>query len=172
MQASSDEDCLKVSQVPSHLFFSIVAFCVCEILSLRLTALEIVLAESAMSEGYQTTVGEAEKEGTKRKGSAFNRRKSSAVPEVPEAIVEAHELSVADRRLAELGYVQVGAPTMRTLRLHHADLVLSHRYTSASSRGCRVSHSHSPSPASSLPSAPPLYTPWKPAGLPPQYGAG
>ena len=125
-----------------------------------------------MSEGYQPTAGEAEKGATKRKGSAFNRRKSSAVPEVPEAIVEAHELSVADRRLAELGYVQVGAPTMKTLQLHHADRVLSHRYTSANSPGCRVSPSPSPSPVFSLPSAPPLYTRWKPAGQRRQYGAG
>lgn len=54
---------------------------------------------------------DAESKGaTKRKGSAVNRRKSSAAADVPAAIVEAHELSVADRRLAELGYVQVGAP--------------------------------------------------------------
>ena len=129
------------------------------------------MAERAMSEGYQTTAGEAEKGATKRKGSAF-RRKSSAVPEVPEAILKAHELSVADLRLAELGYVQVGAPTMKTLQLHHADPALSHRYTSANSPGCRVSPSPSPSPAFSLPLAPPLYTRWKPAELRRQYGAG
>ena len=70
------------------------------------------MAERAISEGYQATAEDAEKAGTKRRASAFNKRKSSAAPDVPPAIVEAHELSVADRRLAELGYVQVGAPTI------------------------------------------------------------
>lgn len=69
------------------------------------------MAQRAMSEGYQATPDEAEKGPTQRKSSAFNRRKSSAVPDVPAAILEASELSVADRRLAELGYVQVGAPS-------------------------------------------------------------
>lgn len=45
---------------------------------------------------------------TGRRKSAFNRRKSSAVvDESPAAIVEASALSDADRRLAEMGYVQV-----------------------------------------------------------------
>lgn len=45
---------------------------------------------------------------TGRRKSAYARRKSSAVvDETPAAIVEASELSVADRRLAEMGYVQV-----------------------------------------------------------------
>ena len=45
----------------------------------------------------------------RRRQSAFARRKSSAViEETPAAVVEASELSEADRRLAEMGYVQVG----------------------------------------------------------------
>lgn len=45
---------------------------------------------------------------TGRRQSAFNRRKSSAVAdEAPAAIVEASALNAADRRLAEMGYVQV-----------------------------------------------------------------
>ena len=70
------------------------------------------MAERAMSEGY-VQPSEAERgEATMRKGSVFNRRKTSAAPEIPAAILEAQELSVADRRLAELGYAQVGAPTL------------------------------------------------------------
>ncbi|KAL6712923.1 polyamine transporter tpo5 [Lecanora helva] len=46
---------------------------------------------------------------TGRRKSAFRgRRKSSAVvDESPQAVVEASELSAADRRLAEMGYIQV-----------------------------------------------------------------
>jgi len=45
---------------------------------------------------------------TGRRKSANARRKSSAVvDETPAAIVEASELSLADRRLAEMGYIQV-----------------------------------------------------------------
>lgn len=45
---------------------------------------------------------------TARRKSAYARRRSSAVvDETPAAIVEASDLSVADRRLAEMGYVQV-----------------------------------------------------------------
>ena len=45
---------------------------------------------------------------TGRRQSAFSRRKSSAVvDEAPAAIVEASALNAADRRLAEMGYVQV-----------------------------------------------------------------
>ena len=75
------------------------------------------MAERAMSEGYQPTADEAEKVPTQRKASAFNRRKSSAVPDVPAAILEASELSVADRRLAELGYVQVGVPSFTIIAM-------------------------------------------------------
>ena len=47
---------------------------------------------------------------TGRRKSAFARRKSSAVvDESPAAVVEASALSDADRRLAEMGYVQVGS---------------------------------------------------------------
>ena len=43
-----------------------------------------------------------------RRKSAFARRKSSAVvDEAPAAVVEASALSDADRRLAEMGYLQV-----------------------------------------------------------------
>ena len=128
-----------------------------------------IMAERAMSQGYQATADEAEKVPTQRKASAFKRK--STVPDVPAAIVEASELSVADRRLAELGYVQVGTPTITRLQ-SHTDWALSRRYTSASSPGCPASPSPSPSPASTLPSPPPIYTRWKPAELPRQYGAG
>ena len=45
-----------------------------------------------------------------RRKSAFDRRKSSAVvDEAPATVVEASALSDADRRLAEMGYVQVSS---------------------------------------------------------------
>lgn len=44
---------------------------------------------------------------TRRRQSAFARRQSSAVVEETAAIVEAHTLNNADRRLAEMGYNQV-----------------------------------------------------------------
>lgn len=51
---------------------------------------------------------------TGRRKSAFDRRKSSAViDEAPATIVEASALSDADRKLAEMGYVQVsGLPDL------------------------------------------------------------
>ena len=43
-----------------------------------------------------------------RRQSAFARRKSSViVDETPQAVIEASQLNAADRRLAEMGYVQV-----------------------------------------------------------------
>lgn len=45
----------------------------------------------------------------KRRQSAFARRQSSVGgEEIPTHILEASELNAADRRLAEMGYVQVG----------------------------------------------------------------
>ena len=78
------------------------------------------MAERAMSQGYQATADEAEKVPTQRKPSAFNRRRST-VPDAPAAMFDASELSVADRRLAELGYAQVGALIFTILQLYHAD---------------------------------------------------
>ena len=58
-------------------------------------------------ENDATGMGLDDKSAGRRK-SAVGRRKSSAVvTETPAAYVEASELSVADRRLAEMGYVQV-----------------------------------------------------------------
>ena len=71
---------------------------------------------------------------TGRRKSAFARRKSSAVvDEAPQAVVEASALSAADRRLAEMGYVQVRQP--RDVPCSHSDSAVSSRYTSASFPG-------------------------------------
>lgn len=55
--------------------------------------------------GVEVTAGLDDKP-TRRRQSAFGRRKSSAVVEENAAIVEAHTLNDADRRLAEMGYTQ------------------------------------------------------------------
>lgn len=52
-------------------------------------------------------IGGFDDKATRRRQSAFARRKSSAVVEETAAIVEAHTLNDADRRLAEMGYTQV-----------------------------------------------------------------
>ena len=57
--------------------------------------------------GVEGTTGLDDK-AARRRQSAFARRKSSAVVEETAAIVEAHTLNDADRRLAEMGYTQVG----------------------------------------------------------------
>ncbi len=57
---------------------------------------------------------------TGRRKSAFARRKSSAVvDETPAAIVEAHALNHADRRLAEMGYVQVSSILEQSLPMSY-----------------------------------------------------
>lgn len=56
--------------------------------------------------GTEVTKGLDDK-AARRRQSAFARRKSSAVVEETAAIVEAHTLNSADRRLAEMGYTQV-----------------------------------------------------------------
>ena len=56
--------------------------------------------------GVEVTTGLDDK-AARRRQSAFARRKSSAVVEESAAIVEAHTLNDADRRLAEMGYTQV-----------------------------------------------------------------
>ena len=54
---------------------------------------------------------------SRRKSSAAGRRKSSAVVgDAPPSAVEASELSAADRRLAELGYIQVDHSFLVLLR--------------------------------------------------------
>ena len=58
--------------------------------------------EAAPATGYVRPI-----DINKRKSSA--RRKSSAVPtDIPTDILQAENLSDADRRLAEMGYTQVG----------------------------------------------------------------
>ena len=56
-------------------------------------------------------------EPTGRRASAFGgRRKSSAVvDEAPAAVIEASALNADDRRLAEMGYVQVSNNTAHQL---------------------------------------------------------
>ena len=61
--------------------------------------------------GVEVTGGLDDK-ATRRRQSAFARRKSSAVVEESAAIVEAHTLNDADRRLAEMGYTQVSSLTL------------------------------------------------------------
>lgn len=60
----------------------------------------------SIDNGTEVTAGFGDT-ATRRRQSAFARRKSSAVVEEPAAIVEAHTLNDADRRLAEMGYTQV-----------------------------------------------------------------
>lgn len=55
---------------------------------------------------------ELDDKATRRRQSAFARRKSSAVVEETAAIVEAHTLNDADRRLAEMGYTQASLPSI------------------------------------------------------------
>ena len=61
--------------------------------------------------GVEVTGGLDDK-AARRRQSAFARRKSSAVVEESAAIVEAHTLNDADRRLAEMGYTQVFSSTL------------------------------------------------------------
>lgn len=63
----------------------------------------------AESNGIQAGEATGNAGGGRRKSAFAGRRKSSAVivDEKPAAIVQATELSEADRRLAEMGYVQV-----------------------------------------------------------------
>ena len=56
--------------------------------------------------GVEVTTGLDDK-AARRRQSAFARRRSSAVVEETAAILEAHTLNDADRRLAEMGYTQV-----------------------------------------------------------------
>lgn len=53
--------------------------------------------------------------GSRRKSTAFNNRKYSVV-DPNAAVVDSQELSEADRRLAELGYVQVSPHLPSTRR--------------------------------------------------------
>lgn len=63
-------------------------------------------------EGTVPVLQEGQEGQAGRRKSAFARRKSSAVvDETPAAIVEASALSDADRKLAEMGYVQVSILT-------------------------------------------------------------
>lgn len=62
--------------------------------------------------GVEVTGGLDDK-SSRRRQSAFARRKSSAVVEVAPTVVEADTLSDADRRLAEMGYNQVSLPGTR-----------------------------------------------------------
>lgn len=61
--------------------------------------------------GAEVTKGLDDK-AARRRQSAFARRKSSAVVEETAAIVEAHTLNNADRRLAEMGYTQVSIDSL------------------------------------------------------------
>ena len=133
----------------------------------------------------EVDIGPGGEQSGRRKSAFGNRRKSSVVvDETPAAVVEASALNDADRRLAEMGYVQVALPpfypnlpsspplslTIRELITH--SLVVTHRSTNANSPGSPPSPSPSPSAASSPPSAPPSSTPSKPAAPPPPSGAG
>ena len=64
-------------------------------------------------QGVEVTGG-LDDRAARRRQSAFARRKSSAVVEETAAIVEAHTLNDADRRLAEMGYTQVSLFSLLT----------------------------------------------------------
>ena len=98
-------------------------------------------------DGVEATAGYDDR-ATRRRQSAFARRKSSAVVEESAAILEAHTLNDADRRLAEMGYTQVRLPTPPK-RLH-AHMSSISRSTSENSLGCLPS----PLPSQSLDSSP------------------
>lgn len=110
---------------------------------------------------------------TGRRKSAFARRKSSAVvDEKPAAIVEASALSDADRRLAEMGYVQVSSPSISFSLSPSANLSVSLRSTRENSLGCPPSPSPLQSPVSSPVSPLPSSTLTKPVALHRPSGAG
>ena len=96
--------------------------------------------------GAQVTTG-LDDRAAQRRQSAFARRKSSAVVEEAAAIVEAHTLNDADRRLAEMGYTQVGI--IQLLQRRWTDNPSNIRSISENSPGCQPSPSPSPSPDSS-----------------------
>ena len=119
--------------------------------------------------GVEVTSGFDDK-AARRRQSAFARRKSSAVVEESAAIVEAHTLNDADRRLAEMGYTQVSRlgisknPMLTNTR--------SSRSTSENSLGCQPSPLPSQSRVSSPVSRPPSSIPSKQVVLPPPSGHG
>lgn len=67
--------------------------------------------KASADNGVEVTAGYDDK-ATRRRQSAFARRKSSAVVEEPATIVEASTLNDADRRLAEMGYTQASLPSL------------------------------------------------------------
>lgn len=114
--------------------------------------------------------------GDRRKSSAVAaaRRKASAVARNGEeavAIVEGAQLSEEDKRLAEMGYIQVSYEFTKLARVPIL-LTLQPRYTSGNSHGSRVSPSPSPSPVCSRVSRRHLSTPCTQEVLPLPCGAG
>ena len=67
--------------------------------------------KASADNGVEVTA-EYDDKATRRRQSAFARRKSSAVMEEPAAIVEASTLNDADRRLAEMGYTQASLSSL------------------------------------------------------------
>ena len=109
--------------------------------------------------GVEVTAG-LDDRATRRRQSAFARRKSSAVVEESAAIVEAHTLNDADRRLAEMGYTQVDGPSV-PFKKNHTDNSSITRSTSENFPGFLPSPSPSPSQDSSPVSRQPSFTPTK-----------
>ena len=112
-----------------------------------------------------------------RLGGVQSHRKSSAgVMAVEKAmkdrvdIVQSTEVNEADRKLAELGYVQVGAS--RDTRSELSSHMFRDRLISASSVGCRAFRSLSLCPDCLQALRRLLCTHLKPEALHPQYGAG
>lgn len=105
-----------------------------------------------------------------------NRRKSSAqvkalerASEKPVAVIEASEVSEEDRKLGELGYVQV---RRQTFVMREDILSYYVRFTKGSSHGYRVSHLQCLSLACLLAYLQPLSTLSKLVVQPRQFGAG
>ena len=74
---------------------------------------------SADGAGSEVTAG-LDSKAARRRQSAFDRRKSSLAVEENAAVLEAHTLSEADRRLAEMGYTQVPQLLTSSSNLHPA----------------------------------------------------
>ena len=147
--------------------------------------------------GASARVGSPGADPERRKSSGGRR---ATVPHVPQEVVDHAQLSDADRRLAEMGYVQVSllsaSPAqpsplsphqLKRLNAPHLSLTQTHIYwvqqglhckssttrsTNANSPGSPASPSPSPSPVCLPPSRQLSSTLSKPAALPRRSGPG
>lgn len=127
------------------------------------------MAERAMSQGYVPTDIEA-KGGEKRRRSTVDHRGSVVDPNAQ--MLDHAELSAADRRLAEMGYVQVSSHRTASQNVPPVDCATSLRYTNENSHGCPASPSLWPFQVCTPAFPPPSYTHWRLEARLLRYGAG